>query len=141
MPIGRPSKYQPAYAEEVVTYCARGYSLTAFAGYIGVCRDTISEWCAEHPAFSVAVKRAKAKRAAWWEDRARQVAESGGPGGQATMVIFGLKNHAPEDYSDKTQHEISGRNGGPVEMTIEDKRVAAQAILDGVFGKESDEGH
>jgi len=133
--VGRPSKYRDEYAEEVVTYCAQGYSLTAFAGTIGVCRDTITEWCDKHEAFSLAVKCAKAKSAAWWEDRAREVATNGGPGGQATMVIFGLKNHAREDYSDRQQIEHTGKDGGPIATTIEDKRAAAKALLDEAFGE------
>jgi hypothetical protein len=111
MPAGRPSKYSSAYAEEVVTFCAEGYSLTAFAGSIGVCRDTISEWTVQYEEFSAAVNRAKAKRAMWWEEQACKVAANGGPGGQATMVIFGLKNHAPEDYRDKQEHEHTGKDG------------------------------
>lgn len=115
MPAGRPSLYSHAYAEEVLTFCGEGYSLTAFAGEIGVARSTINEWMDAHPEFSEAVNRAKAKRARWWEDKARKVADEGGPGGQATMVIFGLKNHAPDDFRDKTEHEHTGANGGPLE--------------------------
>jgi hypothetical protein len=115
-PVGRPSKYSPAYVEEVVAFCAEGYSLTAFAGEIGVGRETITRWCDEHEEFRLAVNRAKAKRARWWEERARSVAESGGTGGQSTMVIFGLKNHAPEDFRDKHDHEHAGPGGGPMEM-------------------------
>jgi transposase len=108
-PGGRPSKYQPAYVEEVVNFCEQGYSLTAFAGEIGVDRASITRWMEEHEEFRVACNRAKAKRARWWEDRAKQVAAEGGPGGQATMVIFGLKNHAPEDFSDKQQLDVNGK--------------------------------
>jgi hypothetical protein len=53
--MGRPSDYDHAYCEQVVSFCAQGYSLTAFAGEIGVCRDTISEWCRKHPEFSASV--------------------------------------------------------------------------------------
>ena len=111
---GQPTKYDPAYCQRVETFCGDGYSLTAFAGEIGVDRDTISEWAKVHPEFSVAVKRAKALRARWWEDRARDVAQTGGPGGQATMVIFGLKNHAPDDFRDKQEHELTGKDGAPL---------------------------
>ena len=111
---GRPSKYSPAYCEEVITFCDQGYSLTAFAGEIGVARSTINEWIEQFPAFSEAVNRAKAKRARWWEGQARNVAAEGGQGGRATMVIFGLKNHAPEDFRDKTEHELSGKDGAPL---------------------------
>ena len=62
-----------------------------------------------------AVKAAKAAAALWWEERGRSVAERGGGHGAATMVIFNLKNMAPDDYSDKRQHEVSG---GPVQIVI-----------------------
>ncbi len=108
MPAGRPTLYREEYCELVVEICAEGFSLTGFAGKIGVARQTITEWCDVHPEFSAACNRAKSMRAAWWEERARHVAKEGGPGGQSTMVIFGLKNHAPEDYQDRQQHEHSG---------------------------------
>lgn len=114
MPAGAPSAYRPHYSEQVVSFCADGYSLTAFAGEIGVCRDTISEWAKVHPEFSVAVKRAKAACARWWEDRGRRIAIDGGSGGQSTLVIFGLKNHAPDDYRDKSTTEITGADGTPL---------------------------
>jgi hypothetical protein len=135
MPAGRPSKYQPAYAEEVVTFCAQGYSLTAFAGSIDVARSTINEWADEHPEFSEAVSRAKNKRALWWEDRAREVAANGGPGGQATMVIFGLKNHAPEDYAEIVRQEHSGPGGKAIEISVDERRKAARELIDSAFAE------
>ena len=142
MPAGRPSKYSPAYAEEVVTFCAEGYSLTAFAGEIGVCRDTITEWAAEHEEFSVAVNRAKAKRARWWEDRAKQVAAEGGPGGQATMVIFGLKNHAPDDYRERQEHEITGKDGKDLipPESVDPQKLALGILAIMQAAKPKDEG-
>ena len=65
--------------------------------------------------FSAAVKAAKAAAALWWEERGRTVAERGGGHGAATMVIFNLKNMAPDDYADRRQHEVSG---GPVQIVI-----------------------
>lgn len=108
MPAGRPSLYRDEYCDEIVAYCATGRSLTAFAGKIGVSRQSISEWAKEHPQFSVAVQCAKAACAAWWEERACKVADEGGPGGQATMVIFGLKNHAPDDFRERQEIQHSG---------------------------------
>lgn len=128
MPAGRPSLYDEAYCEQVIEVCAEGYSLTGFAGKIGVARDTITEWADKHPEFSLAVKRAKALRALWWEDRGRQVAKDGGPGGQATMVIFGLKNHAPEDYSDKQEHVHTGADGKDLIPEVEPSKIALAVL-------------
>lgn len=138
--MGAPSKYQPAYCNEVVTFCEQGYSLTAFAGEIGVDRDSISEWAKVHPEFSVAVNRAKAKRARWWEDKARHVAESGGPGGQATMVIFGLKNHAPEDYQDMTKQQHTGADGKDLIPAETDRSKLALALLNIIRGEPETKG-
>jgi hypothetical protein len=90
---------------------------------IAWCAPLPSRTCgrkAQHDEFSEAVNRAKAKRARWWEEQALAVAQSGGPGGQATMVIFGLKNHAPEDYKDKTEQEITIR--GELAERLDDLR-------------------
>src|SRR5712691_10214070 len=117
-PAGAPTLYRSEYVARVIAFCAEGYSLTGFAGEIGVCRDTIAEWANVHAEFGYACRHAKAARARWWEEQARQIALKGGPGGQAVMVIFGLKNHAPEDYSDRQTHEHSGHI--EVDHAIED---------------------
>lgn len=105
-PVGRPSKYDPAFCDQVVEHMRDGASLTSFAAEIGVCRDTLTEWCAVHEDFSLAVKRGKAVCAAWWEKTAR----AGAAGGNAnpTLCIFGLKNMAAEDWRDKVETEHSG---------------------------------
>lgn len=103
---GRPSKYDVAYCDQVVAHCATGASLTSFAAEIDVARSTINEWVANHPEFSEAVKRAKAKCAAWWEALSRSNAQKGE--GNATLCIFGLKNMGAEDWRDKVETEHSG---------------------------------
>jgi hypothetical protein len=105
--VGRPSKYDPAHCGAVVEHCKDGSSIVSFAASIDVCRDTITEWCKQHEEFSLAVKRAKAHCAAWWEKTARNNAMGAG-NGNATLCIFGLKNMAPEDWRDKTETEHSG---------------------------------
>ena len=112
MPAGRPSKYSEAYCTEVITFMEEGYSLTAFAAEIGVCRDTVTEWCSTYPEFSVAVKKAKAKCARWWEARGRDSAMTGQ--GNATSVIFGLKNMAPDDWREKSEVNMNVKTLGSV---------------------------
>lgn len=109
---GRPSTYDPAYCEEATTFLADGYSLAALAGHIGVARSTVYEWVNEHPEFSDAVKIGQAKAVLWWEDRNRALAR--GEDGNATAVVFGLKNRASDEWRDVKATEISGPDGGPV---------------------------
>ena len=110
-PIGRPSKYKPEYCAAIVAHMSEGASATSFAAEIGVSRSTITEWAGEHPEFSAAVTRGKAKCAAWWERVARTNAVTGD--GNATLTVFGLKNMRPEDWADRIEH--TGKDGGAIE--------------------------
>lgn len=103
---GRPSLYDPAYCDGIVEHCKSGASITSYAAEIGVCRDTISEWAKVHDEFSASVKRAKAAAAAWYDARGRGII--GGESGNATLVIFGLKNFAPDDFRDIQEQKHSG---------------------------------
>jgi transcriptional regulator with XRE-family HTH domain len=107
MPAGRPTKYEPEFCERAREFLAQGYSLAAFAGSIGVSYSTVRLWEQEHPEFSAAVKDGRAGATLWWENRARALAQGGE--GNATTVIFGLKNRAPEEWKDKRETELSGR--------------------------------
>lgn len=100
--MARPSGYSPLYCDQAVAFMADGYSLTAFAGQIGVSRQTIYNWAERHPEFLDAVKRGEAASQLWWERRNREFAKDGE--GNATAIIFGLKNRAAEDWRDK--HEV-----------------------------------
>lgn len=113
MPAGRPSKYNQAYCNEVIECLAQGHSVTAFAGQIGIARSTVFKWAEEHPEFSDALKVGQAKATAFWERVLAKVASEGG--GNATAAIFGLKNRAADDWSDKTVTEHTGKGGGPIQ--------------------------
>lgn len=104
--VGRPSKYKPVYCNEVIETMATGLSLTAFAGVIGVSRDTVNAWQHEYPEFSDAVKTAKAKRTMTLERQ--MLAMENGPA--VTARIFALKNAAPEEWREKQhiEHSVTG---------------------------------
>ena len=79
---------------------AGGFSLSAFAGEIGVSYSTCTLWEVVHPEFSEAIKRGRAKAGLWWEKKLHRVAEQGGGPGTATAVIFGLKNRCADEWRD-----------------------------------------
>jgi hypothetical protein len=118
-PVGRPSKYKPEYCEAVIAHMSDGASLTSFAAEIDVARSTINEWMEEHPQFSESVKRGKAKCAAWWERKGREGA-SGEAQVNPTLVIFGLKNMAGEDWREKQEidHKSSDSSMSPTRIEI-----------------------
>lgn len=98
---GRPTKYKPEYCERVIDHMKDGASLTSFAAEIEVARSTINEWMGNYPEFSEAVKKGKAKCASWWERLGREGAQGGDV--NPTLVIFGLKNMAADDWRDKQE--------------------------------------
>lgn len=110
-PGGRPSKYDPAYCDQVIECLEQGASLTSFAAAIGVARSTINEWMKAHPEFSDACARAKAKCAAWWEDRGRSIALTGGGPGAATMAKFGMINMGSEDWKESSHLDHTSSDG------------------------------
>lgn len=118
IPFGRPSLYKPQYCKALVSDMAVGYSLSAFAGLIGVSRDTINEWAKVHPDFSEAVKQGKAKRLRHWEGAAIRVAEKGGSPGTSGMVSFGLKNMSEDgEWAERSELKVGGSaDGSPLRI-------------------------
>lgn len=97
--MARPTKYDPAFCEQLVAHMAEGASVTSFAAEIDVARSTINEWADNHPEFSEALSRGKAKCLSWWERAARSTALDGK--GNATVITFGLKNMGKDEWQDK----------------------------------------
>lgn len=104
MPAGRPTKYDPAYCEQIVEAMATGLSKTAWAGMVGVCHDTVIEWAKQHTEFSDAVKRGQAARTLKLE----QDLLAGTEGPKVTSRIFALKNAAPHEWKEKVETQHSG---------------------------------
>jgi len=106
---GRPSKYDPAYCDQVIEHCRGGRSLTSFAGQIRVARRTLSNWTDAHPEFADACEVATALACRWYEEALRKVAAGKGGPGAATAAIFGVKNFGGDDFTDKRTLEHTGR--------------------------------
>lgn len=92
---------------------AKGFTVTAFAGKIGVSRDTIYAWAKEYPEFSDTLKRARAKQVLYWEQRLHK---AGNKKGDATPVIFALKNACPDEWRDVQRLEHGGRGNEPIQV-------------------------
>lgn len=106
MPAGRPTDYEPGFCVVAEDTLAKGFSLAVVAGECGVSRQTVDAWTKAHPEFLDAVTRGRARGAIIWETRLANLADTGT--GNATAVIFGLKNRLTDDWRDKTETEHSG---------------------------------
>lgn len=109
MPAGRPTSYKPEYCELIVKKMGEGYSVMAFAGLIGVSRETVYNWAKEHPEFFNALKAAQAACAARWEKILLQIGETGQ--GSAAAAIFALKNRARDEWREKVEHDMTSSDG------------------------------
>lgn len=57
---GRPSSYQPEYAEQAYQQCLLGATDATLAEFFGVAESTIYEWKKQYPEFCEAIKSGKA---------------------------------------------------------------------------------
>lgn len=141
-PIGRPSSFKEEYAEELIRFFDTSVytiiekvdekgnkttekvlnpfpTLARFATKIGVTRETLHEWATlksangelRYPDFAYAYKRAK--------DFQEALLVEGAIGGmyQANFSIFTAKNVL--GWRDKTEQEISGKDGAPLVTGIQ----------------------
>jgi transcriptional regulator with XRE-family HTH domain len=109
---------------------AKGFSLTAFAGEIGVARETIYAWENNHTEFGDAVKRARAVRVLYWEKRLIKAERA-----EATPIIFALKNACADEWRQTPDVSVSVNDLGniPIEQaSAEDARryLIATGALD-----------
>ena len=96
-PGGRPSEYKQEYCEMVIEAMRdKGVSLTAFAGMIGVARDTVYGWLGQHREFSDAVSRARSARVLFLELKMLSARK----GAEAMTSMFALKNAQPDEWRD-----------------------------------------
>lgn len=116
-----------AYDEEkIIERIASGETLTAIAKDLGRSRAWISEWLHAEPERSVRAREARAKAAAAWDDKAESViAEAADPFELAKAKELAhhyrwrAKAVAPKEYGDKTQTEITGAEGAPLQVTVQ----------------------
>jgi hypothetical protein len=111
----------------VVEFCAQGTSLAAFAGEIGVSRDCLTKWGKAHPDFFLAVGVAKAAAVLWHEKHGLRIAEYGGAPGQAAMVMFYLRNFAPEEFGESRDSKGDARFASASTTTIRPTMMPQQA--------------
>lgn len=129
---GRDTLYEPKYCQMLVDDMAAGYSMTAFAGLIGVCKITLNNWAKEHPDFARAVRVGKAVRLRDWESAGIDMRKNGGGPGGATIIVFGLKNMGEGEWEDKSKQVITATNSISIvdkvekELTDEERELIAK---------------
>lgn len=114
-----------------------GHSHAQIAKNFHISLNTLEKWMAENAAFADAMAAADDFALAWWEALVQRQART--REGNASMIMFVMKNRFNKDYSKEALGEGSepGMNTKPlVEMSPED-RAKLRAFLKSVEPKET----
>jgi transposase len=151
MPAGRPTQYDPKYAEQAYVACAEmGASDLKLAKLFGVSKATITNWKRDHDEFLASIKKGREE----WDNaeiekslgvRARgykftettKEARTDPETGETKLVttkkvtkqvppdttacIYWLNNRQPDRWRNVKQVEVSGKDGEPMQHNHEHK--------------------
>lgn len=140
MPAGRPTEYQPEYAEQAAKLCALGATDYELADFFEVDTRTIYRWKNAHEEFCQAVtcgkeradervERALYNRAVGYTFESEKVFQFQGeviraptaehvPPDPSAAKLW-LTNRKPDRWRDKQEHV--GPDGGPIQVIIQSK--------------------
>ena len=114
-PVGAPTKYNLGAIDTVLRLGAEGASRAEWAAELGIAWQTLFNWEEKHPEFLDATTRARELAQAWWEKQGRVGIWE--PKFNANAYRLQVMNRFPADWRDKREHEVSGPNGGPINVT------------------------
>jgi transposase-like protein len=129
MRTGRPSKYKPEYCEQLIEHMEQGLSFEAFAGSIGVCKQTLYTWTEEHEEFLDAKKRATEKSRLFWEkmgiDNIINVSEFKGDSTSlnSAVWVFNMKNRFGWRDKQPDEHDVVVNNFAKLSDEELDKEI------------------
>ena len=123
-PVGRPTKYKPEYCEEVIRLGKEGKSIAQMAAFFDVDKASIFRWAEESDDFRTALARARVHSQNWWEDKAQQNLAS--RDFNAQLWLKSVASRFRDDYTERTQTEITGKDGGAVK--VETKTIDSRAL-------------
>lgn len=122
---GRPSEYDSAYCDMLISFMAKGHSLTAFSYKIRVAPNTVKAWAKAHPEFAEAIEIGRAGRV----KRVETTLNKEGKALTAPMAATGWKiltNIAPDEYRDKVTVDLG--SGDTSQKALEDLRDSFKQI-------------
>ena len=153
--IGRPSKFGTVDPAQVEKLAKAGWTDRQMADFFNVVEQTWNNWKKQNEAFLESLKDWKAEadhkverglyeRATGYEHPEVHISNFQGDvtitdivkhyPPDTTACIFWLKNRQPQDWRDRTERELTGKGGGPIEkitkiMTHDEASAAYAATL------------
>ena len=148
---GRPSDYRPEYCAIAAEACSRGATGAELADLLGVVRSTVGRWCLQFEEFRIAVQagrecadqrveyalyercvgyRHMQAKVVQSEEGLRVIKYEEELPPDLTAIKYWLGNRQPEKWRDRTSKEITGPNGGAIEVKeISDLETARQSCF------------
>lgn len=117
---GRPSEYKPEYCDVVIECGKNGDSITQMAVACDVVKDTLKDWSARYPEFSVAFSKAKELSQTWWENKAKEHLVELPGGAKINSGLWGkiMAARFPAEYRDNSKVELTGADGGAIQTSV-----------------------
>lgn len=122
-PVGRPSKYTDEIAERIYSEMVNGKDM------VEICqaddmpdRGTVYRWMVQRPEFAALCARAREALADYEFYRAKKLADEcteenvNSARVKLNHLQWRIMKVSPKNYGDKTRSEITGADGGPIEM-------------------------
>lgn len=142
---GPESRYNERIVARILELARAGNSNAEIANKVGISPVTLWNWMGKHPDFSEALKMSKDfavdmvegalfQNAMGYSHPAVKMFYDGKAGKVVTQAfverhkpdtiaqIFFLKNRAKDRWRDKLDHEVAGKDGGPIEHAVEQRR-------------------
>ncbi len=138
MPAGRPSDYEPEFADQARKLCKLGATDVDLADFFQVSSRTIPRWAAAHDEFCQALKAGKESaddrverslyhKAVGYSFDALHFSSFQGAVTETpyrehvppdtTAGIFWLKNRRQKEWRDRIEH--TGADGGPLQVVVQ----------------------
>lgn len=101
---GRPTKYRLECCDVVLELMKKGFSKRAVASALGICRDTLYQWCRVNQRFSYTCEVGEAMSQKYWEEIGMLGMLGKIKGFKASVWIyimksrFGWRNSFPPDF-------------------------------------------
>jgi transposase-like protein len=122
MPAGRPTTYNPEYADRAIEMGKQGASIVEIACDIGVSRQTLYNWRDANPEFLDAITRAAEESQSWWERKGRDSLTTAGF--QSSVWSRSMAARFPQDWREKTETEHSFKGDLPTLIDAARAKVA-----------------
>lgn len=113
--VGRPTKRTPETVKKLCDAIRLGASYADACGFAGVHFDTFNEWRKDFPEFSDAVKEAEGAGRVQLIAKIQKAANDGNWQAAAWM----LERRDPQNYGRTMRTQVTGADGGPVQMAAQ----------------------